>query len=228
MIVIVIRTFILYFLVFVTMRLMGKSELSEMQPFELVITLMIAELACIPMEDLDFPLIHGILAIVSLLFIQVSLAFLTLKSSRLRRVICGKPTILIERGVIKTKALKQLRLNINDLLQQLRLKDCPNIEDIDFAIIETNGDLSIIKKSKKNVVTLEDLNITSTYQGLPITLIIDGYINKDNLSYAKITDSWLISQLKVKGITDYKNILLCSITQDQKLFIQTKDGRIIP
>ncbi|MBF8984155.1 DUF421 domain-containing protein [Lutibacter sp. B2] len=207
---------------------MGKSELSEMQPFELVITLMIAELACIPMEDLDFPLIHGILAIVSLLFIQVSLAFLTLKSSIFRRVVCGKPTVLIERGVIQIKALKQLRININDLLQQIRLKDCPNIEDIDFAIMETNGDLSIIKKSKKNVVTLDDLNITSTYKGLPITLIIDGYINKTNLSYAKITDSWLISQLKVKGITDYKNVLLCSITQDQKLFIQTKDERIIP
>ncbi|WP_425449574.1 YetF domain-containing protein [Dethiothermospora halolimnae] len=222
MIVILIRTLILYIFVLISIRLMGKGELAEMQPFELVVILMIAELAVLPMENLGVPLINGFVAIATLLFIQILISLLNLKSQKLRGLICGKPSILIHNGKINEKELKKLRVNINDLAEQIRSKGYPHMDDIEYAILETNGDLSVIPKVDKSPATLEDLNIKGKSNGLPVSLIIDGNILIDNLKKFSIEKQWLLSQLKTKNITDVSKVLFAYIDNNKELFVQEK------
>lgn len=223
MITIMIRALILYTLVLIGMRLMGKGELAEMQPFELVITLMISELAALPMGNTGIPLINGIISILTLIFIQVIISYTNLKSEKVRRFICGRPSILIDRGMLNEHELKRLRININDLVGQLRAKDYPNIADIEFAILETNGDMSIIPKTGKRTVIAEDLNIVPPYEGLPLSLILDGQINYDNLKKLNLDKAWLKDQLKMKDVHHHKEILFCYMDANKKLYLQKKD-----
>jgi uncharacterized membrane protein YcaP (DUF421 family) len=202
---------------------MGKGELSEMQPFELVVTLMIAELAALPMEDIRLPLINGIVAIITILFAQIIISYVNLKSEKARKIICGKPSLLINKGIINEKELRRLRINMNDLIEQLRIKDYPVIQDIEYAILETNGDLSIIPKSNKRPVTVEDVKANPPYEGLPVSLIIDGNINYDNLKKISLNISWLQEELKKQGINDPKEVLFSYIDETKNIFVQKKD-----
>ena len=159
MIIVLIRTIIIYLLVLFVIRVMGKSELSAMEPFQLVVTFMIADLAVVPIESADTSLFNGIAALVALLFVQVLVSYLTVKSEALRGFICGKPSFVIERGQINHKELKNLRISMQELKEQLRVQGYAELDDIDFAIIETNGDLSVIPKEEKKPLTREDINI---------------------------------------------------------------------
>jgi uncharacterized membrane protein YcaP (DUF421 family) len=167
---------------------MGKHQIGQLQPYELVITILISELAAVPMQDTDIPLINGIIPILTLLLIQITLSLLSLKSAKARRIICGGPSILIENGKIQQPELTKLRYNIIDLLEQLRLKDIPNIADVEYAILETSGKLSVIPKSQKRPVNPEDLKITTLYEGLPISLIIDGNLQRNHMKKSRLTE----------------------------------------
>lgn len=225
MIIVFIRGILLYVFVLITIRIMGKGELAEMQPFELVVIIMISELAVLPMENLGAPFIHGLIAISSLLLMQVLISFITLKSETAREIICGKPSILINKGKIDQKELKRLRININDLLEQLRMKNFPSVKDVEFAIMETNGDMSIIPKADKMPVTVGDLNLKTSYEGLPVSVIIDGRIKYDNLREFNLTEDWLESQLKTKGIKSSEEVLFSFIDANKELFVQKKDKK---
>lgn len=222
MIIILVRTLILYIFVLISVRIMGKGELSEMQPFELVVTLMIAELAALPMEDTKLPLINGIIAILTILFVQITISFINLKSEKARRFICGKPSILIHKGVINEKELRRLRINMNDLIEQLRTKDYPVIKDVEYAILETSGDLSIIPKSNKRPPTVEDVKASPVYEGLPTSLIIDGKINYGNLKYLNLDESWLKEVLNQNNVDNINDVFFCSIDESKDIFIQKR------
>ena len=223
MIIVFIRAILLYTAVLVSLRLMGKGELAEMQPYELVITLMMAELAALPMENVGAPLINGIVAIITLLFVQVLISYITLKSEKARGIICGKPSILINKGKINEKELKKLRININDLMEQIRAKDYPSMGDVEFAILETSGELSVIPKEGKRPVALEDLNIKKDDEGLPRSLIIDGHVKDDNLKDLDLTRDWLDKKLKGHGIKNPNEVLFAFIDSNKKINIQKKD-----
>ena len=160
MIIVLVRTIIIYLAVLFVIRVMGKSELSAMEPFQLVVTFMIADLAVVPIESADTSLFNGISALVALLFVQVLVSYLTVKSEKLRTIICGKPSFVINKGNIDHKELKNLRISMEELKEQLRVQGYPSLDDVDFAIIETNGDLSVIPKDEKKPLTVEDLNIS--------------------------------------------------------------------
>lgn len=225
MLITLIRTLILYIVVLICMRLMGKGEVAEMQPFELVVMLMIAELAALPMGDTGIPLMNGIIAIIALVFAQVTISMINLKSEKVRSIICGKPSILIDHGQINEQELKRLRISLNDLVEQVRAKDYPSIADVEFAILETNGDLSVIPKANKRNVTLEDLHLEGSYEGLPISLIIDGHINKDNLKKAKVDMDWLLEQLSSHGINDPKDVLFSYVDATNHFYVQRKQQK---
>lgn len=225
MLILPVRAAILYLLVVLIVRIMGKHQIGQLQPYELVITILISELAAVPMQDTDIPLINGIIPILTLLFIQISLSFLSLKSETARRIICGGPSVLIENGQIMEKELTRLRYSLNDLLEQLRLKNMPNISDVEYAILETSGKLSVIPKSQKRPVNPEDLNINTAYEGLPLTLIIDGILKKDNLSRANLNEQWLMAELGKYGLTSWKQVFLAALDTSGKLFIQPKGTR---
>ncbi len=225
MLIVLVRTLILYVLVVVAMRVMGKRQIGQLQPFELVVTLMLSELAAIPMESPGIPLINGITPIVTLIAAQVILSYVSLKSDRARAVICGTPSVLIENGKIVESELKRLRYNLSDLMEQLRAKDVPNISDVEFAILETSGQLSVIEKSQKRPVIPEDLHLPTRYEGLPFTLIMDGHIIHRNLTKLNLSIDWLNQELKKRGIESPREVLFACLDTEGKLFCQRKSGK---
>lgn len=219
------RTLILYAIVIVVMRIMGKRQIGELQPFELAVAIMISELAAVPMQNTGIPLISGIIPILTLLIAQITISFIALKSTWARGIICGRPSILIENGKILEKNLQTEMYTLNDLLEQLRSKDIANIADVEFAILETNGELSIIPKSQKRPITPADLNIPTHYEGLPMELIVDGEIVHKNLSKANLDEDWLIGKLNERGIESTEDVLFANLDSAGDLYCQPKIKR---
>lgn len=205
------------------MRIMGKRQIGQLQPFELVIAIMISELASLPMQDTRIPLIHGIIPIITLLILQVGLSVLQLKSEKARSLICGKPSILIRNGKIDMNELKSQRFNINDLMEELRLKDHYDLEDIQYAILETSGQLSIIPKTELTPATKQDLNIKCNQDELPVTLILDGKINRHNLKLIKKDINWLTKELRKKNVTSAEEVFIAILDSKEKFFCQPKE-----
>ena len=218
-----VRTLILYSLVVIVMRVMGKRQISQLQPFELVVAIMLSELAAIPMQNTSIPLINGIIPIFTLLIAQVTFAYLSLKSETARKIICGSPSILIENGKILENELIKLRLSLTDLMEFLRMKNFANIADIEFAILETSGELSIIPKSQKRPVTPEDLQLSTEYEGLPQILIIDGNVDHKSLAKANLDMNWLQNELNKFNIKNTKDVLFASLDTSGKLYFQLKN-----
>ncbi|CRZ33940.1 uncharacterized membrane protein YcaP (DUF421 family) [Herbinix hemicellulosilytica] len=222
MLIILFRSIVLYFVVVFIMRIMGKRQIGQLQPFELVIALMISELAAMPMQNTGIPLFHGIIPIITLLVLQVLISTLQLKSELARLIFCGQPSILIEKGKINIKELKKNRININDLLEELRLKDYYNLDDIEYAILETRGQITIIPKSEQEPATRKDLNIKSSQNKMPVTLILDGRINDRNLKLIEKDKSWLNEQLNKRNISSAEQIFLALLDSQGKFVYQLK------
>ena len=221
--VVFVRTLILYTIVIIVMRFMGKRQIGQLQPFELAIAIMISELAAVPMQDTGIPLINGIIPILTLLVSQLIISFISLKSIKFRGIICGRPRILIEKGKIVEKNMRKEMYTLNDLLEQLRIKDTPNIADVEFAILETNGQISVIPKPEKSLVTAGDMKIVTVSEGLPLDIIIDGKIIEHNLLTAKIDVPWLMSVLKKKGVNNTEDIFFANIDANKNIFFQLKE-----
>lgn len=225
MLVVFIRTIILYTIVIIAMRIMGKRQIGELQPFELAVAIMISDLASVPMQNLGIPLLHGIIPILTMLSIQIIISFITLKSTRARSIICGKPSVLISAGKINESVFQNELYTINDLLEQLRSKNIYNIADVEYAILESNGQLSVIPKAAKRNVTPEDLNLNVKYEAPAIELIIDGDLINENLKKVNLDKSMLEVELNKMGIKRIKDVLFASIDCDGKIFCQAKEGR---
>lgn len=213
---VLIRTIILYFLVLIAIRIMGKSELSEMSPFQLVIIFMIAELAAIPIESNATPLLNGIAAIFALLFLQTLISIISIKCEWFKNLINGKPSILIENGEINQKELSALRITLNDLMEQLRIQNIPVLSDVEYAIMESNGELSVIPKADKKPVTVSDMKITKDPGALPLVLISDGVIYERNLDKLNITNKQFSRILAKHKIPSSKDVFL-AFTDEEKL-----------
>jgi len=220
--IIFIRSIILYIFIFITMRLMGKREIGEIQPFELAITIMIADLAASPMADEGIPLTNGIVPILGLLMLHLIISLLNLKSIRARGIISGKPTILISKGKIDEKNLRKERITINELEEKLRTEGISNLFDVEYAILETSGDLSVIQKPNKRAATPEDFDIMPKYEGLPYDLVIDGKILLNNLKTLNKDEMWLRKELKVLK-TSPEKVLVATLDGEGKIFCQEKE-----
>lgn len=225
MYILIMRTIILYFFALLIIRLMGKRQIGELQPFELVITVMISELATLPMQDIRIPLTHAIIPSITLLILQISLAFMELKSEKARIILSGKPSILIEHGKINIEELKKQKININDLLEEIRLKDFYNLEDIEYAILETSGQVSIIPKAHLACITKEDIGANYIQEKLPITLILDGKINKQNLTLINKNNEWLIKQLQKNNISKPGDVFLAIFNTKGNFYYQLKERK---
>jgi len=217
----IIKTIIIYFSVMVVMRLMGKRQVGQLQPFDLVIAIIIAEVAATPLDQAGTPITYGIAPIITLLFFHNLLAFIIMKSARLRGIISGKPSIIISKGVIDTKVLKSMDYNLNDLMEILRTKDVYDISTVDYAIIETNGSMSVLLKPKEMQPTVDDLKVFYKHKGLSYTLIADGKIDFENMHLLKVDDNKLKAVLKKNGHLKQKNIFYLCVNEIGDVFIQT-------
>lgn len=216
------RTIVLYILVITSMRIMGKKQIGQLEPFELAITIMVSELASLPMQDTRIPLIHGFIPIITLLSLQTGLSILQLKSEKFRWLVNGRPSILIEDGKIDIDELTYQRFNINDLMEEIRLQGFFNISDIEYAILETSGQLSIIPKTKLTPVTKEDLSINALQDSLPIPLILDGKVDHENLTLVKKDVRWLRQRLNKKDTDDFSDIFIAILDSHKNFYVQKK------
>ncbi len=192
------RTVVLYFIILIIFRLMGKREIGELSILDLVVFIMLAEIAVIGIENTKDPLFHTVLPMLVLLIIQLSLAYISLKSERIRHLIDGKPTIIIHRGKIDEKAMAKQRYNYDDLLMQLREKDIQHLSDVEFAILEPSGKLSVFQKEGKS-------NSDFTWP-----IILDGEIQQDGLHKIDKDEHWLKKELRDRGYMDVSDISFCS------------------
>ena len=213
---IIMRTLILFIALLIMMRLMGKRQIGQLQPYEFALTLIAADLATTPMSDINTPLLWGILPIYVLLIAGVALSLLSLKSVKMRRLICGKPRMLIERGVILEDSLRAVRYTINDLLEQLRSKDIFDVAQVYYAVLETNGEISIIQKSAFRPMVPDDLSFTPPQEEAPVVLVMDGTIQKENLVFIQKSEQWLKKNIEKAGFRNEKEILL--LTYDKEKF----------
>lgn len=216
------RSILIYIFVLIVMRLMGKREIGQLQPFELAIAIMIADLASIPMTDSGIPITNGIISILGLLLMHLVISFLNVKSIKARKIICGKPTILIYRGKIDEKALKKERFTINELEERLRGNNVYNLGDVEYAILETSGQVTVIQKPEKRNTIPEDFNIIPDYEGIPYDLVVDGKIMEKNLQAIGKNYQWLKKQVEKFNMKPEEALI---VTYDAKgqIFCQKKE-----
>ncbi|TMV52888.1 DUF421 domain-containing protein [Paenibacillus mesophilus] len=226
--IIFLRTVLIYFVVFIVMRLMGKREIGKLSIFDLVISIMIAEIAAFIIDDPHMPIMEGILPIVTLVMIQIGIAFLTLKSRTMRVWFDGEPSYLIENGQLNQEEMRKQRYTLDDLMMQLREKSVTRTSDVEFAVLETSGKLSVIEKEKQqNGQPKTGADSPSNaprirYEGLPLPLIMDGKVQDDNLEKLGKTRFWLKNELQAKGVNDFKQVFFCTIDHRGRLFLDRK------
>ncbi len=220
MFIVIIRTLVLYFIVIFAMRIMGKRQIGQFEPYELAITLMISEIATLPMQDTRIPILHGIVPIITLGFLQTMLSILQLKIKGLRFILNGKPSIVIRNGEINVNELRNLRFNLNDLMEEIRLMGYLNIDDIEIAILETSGQLSVFPKSSKTSISREDMKINRQEEKVPITLIMDKKICFENLKLLNKDEDWLMEKLNQRNIKSPTEVFLAVINSSGNLHIQ--------
>jgi len=222
--VVFIRTIILYTVVVVVMRIMGKRQIGELQPFELVIAIMISELAAVPMQDTGIPLLNGIIPILTLMIIEVAISYITLKSRKARKIVCGSPSVLIKDGKILEDQMRIQRFNLSDLMEELRTSGYLNLSDVEFAILETSGKVSIIPKSDSTPVTRKDLNIKQPEELLPLAIIMDGELIEHNLQISGQNMTWLMERLKENGAKGINDVFIAIIDSNGQFYLQRRNG----
>lgn len=219
-----IRVIILYILVLIIMRLMGKREIGQLQPFELAISIMIADLASVPMADIGIPISSGIIPILGLLVMHLIISLINLKSIKARRIISGKPSILIYRGKIDEKVLKKERFTINELQERLRGNNVASIGDVEYAILETSGQVTVIQKPDKRTSIPADFNIMPEYEGIPYDLVIDGTVMEENLRAIGKDYTWLKKQVEKFKIRP-EEALIVTLDGKNQIFCQAKEKK---
>lgn len=224
MLVLAIRALILYMFVFLVVRIMGKRELGQLQPFEFVIAILMADLASTPMSHTGVPIFYGIIPILTLLLAHLLISWLMLKSGTLRKIFSGEPSVLIYEGRIVENAMRKLRYSIEDLMEQLRDAGVFDIKEVEYAILETSGRLNVITKPYARQLTLKDMNINAAPSKLSYDLILDGKIDKTVQKDSGYTDENIIQILKSHNIDSVKKVFLLNITSNNEIFLQKKEG----
>lgn len=236
----IFRTILMYFIVYGAIRVMGKREIGKLSMFDLVVSIMLAEMAAFVIEDTGKPLFHGIVPMLTVLVMQIVMAYMSLKSRGLRLMIDGKPVVLISKGTLNRDEMRKQRYNLDDLLLQLREQNIDSIGEVEYAILETTGKLTVFPKNQNGSLPASGGNLNSNsiqkprkdkvdgfqnikYEGLPLPLIMDGKVQDQNLELIQKTRFWLKNQIQQKGILDFKDVFICSIDHNGKIYVSPKE-----
>ena len=224
--IIFIRTIILYFAILVSMRIMGKHQLGEMELSEFIVAALIADLAATPLQDIGIPLLNGLIPIVTLFCLEVIIAGFSLKNIRFRSLAFGKPEILIRNGKINIESMHKNRFTPDELMQELRSQGIESFDAVSYAILETNGKLSIILRSEEQPVTPKQLNLNVCQSGYPHIIINEGRVLDKNLHLLGRSRNWLSNELKRRSIKDPKDVYLLTLSDQGEVFCQLgKDAK---
>lgn len=216
-----IRVIVVYLALLIAVRIMGKQQIAELTPYDFLIAVLFGSLAGLPLVEAKVGVNHTLISMATLTFWQVGLAFLALKVPFVGRLIQGGPLVVVQDGKIIKKNLLRGRYTIDDLLSLLRIKGAPDIADVEFAILESNGQVSVIKKSQARPVTPADLGLPTEYVGIPTVLVEDGQVLYENLVKVHLDMTWLNERLRAFGIQDVNQVFLASLDTSGKLFIET-------
>ena len=220
-----IRTILLYFIIMLGLRLMGKRQIGELEPTELVLTMLISDLAAVPMQDFGLPLINGVVPIVTLLALSMLLSCGCMRSIRLRRLVCGSPTTLIKDGQLQQAAMRSNRFTLDELVEELRSQGVTDLTTVKYAILETNGQLSVLLYPSEQPATPRQLGrAVKDDLFLPTILINGGRVLEDNLAYCALDRAWLARQLAAHGFRDAREVLLLSIDGAGKVLCIGKEA----
>jgi len=220
------RAMLLYILLIVTMRVLGKRQLGELQPYEFALTLLIAEMIADPVNSVAMPLVYGLLPVAAAVVVHGVISIACMKSDRIRAVISGKPTLVINRGVIDRKALDKLCLSLADLLEGLRGAGYLDPADVGTAIVEANGTISAFEHSASRPPRADEMNLNPGYEGLPLLLIMDGQVQKHNLQQSGRDAAWLNGLLARRGLAPAA-IYLASLDTGGEMLVQQMDGSVL-
>lgn len=225
----IIRTLILFFVTTIVLRLMGKRQMAQLQPYEVVITLMISDLATQPMGDVEIPLLSGVVAILTLLFAHSLLSVLAFASMRMRRIICGRPSVLVRDGKICEQELKRLCFDLSDLMEGIRSNGVIGLHETGSVVLETNGVLSVIPSAESQPPSRKEMGVPGQYDGIPLTLILDGKLQERSLRIAGLEQGWLRRTLQAQGIEKDADVLIAALDTQGMLLVQEKGdgGRLL-
>lgn len=216
----IIRTVILYFIVTIGIRVMGKRQIGDLQPNELVVTLLISEIAAIPLQDTSQPIINGVIAIFMLVILEIIISVLAMKSIYIRKLISGKSVVVIKNGVLDQQAMKKVRITVLDLIELLRGQNVFDISTVQFAVLEVNGNLSVLLNTSERTVTNKDLDIKPKKDGIQIPVISDGKLLSESLKALNITEDEMKKKLRDKRVED---IFLMTMDRYKNNNIVTKE-----
>ncbi|MGI6701286.1 MAG: DUF421 domain-containing protein [Christensenellales bacterium] len=223
-----LRSIISVVVLFILAKLMGKRQISHLTFFDYAIGISIGSIAAALAVDRSVDYEHGLAGMIIYALFGILLSYITLKSVKMREIISGTPTIIIQNGKIIEQNLRKTKLHVNDILEECRIMGAYNIADVEYAILETNGKVSVLLKSQKAPVTCEDLKIPTEYKGLSADLIIDGKIMPKHLAKVNLTEEWLKDELKKRNIMSHKDVLLASLDTSGNLLIDLKNKSIKP
>lgn len=224
MFVVLVRTMILYLLIIVGLRLLGKRQLGELEPSELTLALIIADLASVPMQDNGIPLLDGLIPIAVLLCMATMLSVLSAKSIRFRALLCGRPTIVISDGKILERELRKNWVTVDELLEELRIQGHPDPRQIKFAVLETNGQLSVLPLGTELPVTAGQMKVQPQPTVMPVILVSDGRLLSRNLAAQGRDTVWLRKQLAHHGLTSPRQVFLLTVDQLGNTYCVPKEG----
>ncbi len=213
-----IRTIILYLFVITSMRLMGKRQLGELQPSELVVTIMISDLASVALQSTNIPLLYGIIPVLTLVCMEILLSFFSLKSNRFRKILTGSPCLIIKDGVIDQKMMKNLRLNLDDLFEALRMNKIKMFTEVKYAFIETNGQISIMPTAATQPPTADDMDLKIKEDvNIPTLIVKDGVLQDELLKKNGKDEIWLKKALESQGLKNIKDVFILSLNGDDSI-----------
>lgn len=220
-----VRTIILYFLIMIGLRLMGKRQIGELEPGELVLTMMISDLATVPMQDFGIPLLAGVIPILTLLALSMLLSQLSLSSLRFRRLVCGTPSVLIRDGRIQQEAMRKNRYTLDELLEELRGQGCAGIEDVKYAVLENSGRLSVLPWARCQPPSAQELGVEVEEDvTLPVILVNDGRLLRRNLRARGLDESWLRDILQKEGLSSWREAFLLTLDETGRVNCVKKEG----
>ena len=218
------RSLILYAVILFLIRIMGKRQIGEMQPFELVITLIIADLATIPMAETTLPLIQGIIPLLTLVCVHYFICLLSRKSVTFRKIFSGKPVILLDPNGVNFKNLRRVNMNFNDLTEGLHSAGYFNLEELLYVILQTNGTMTIVNRAPYAPLTASDLNIKKDQAALPIIIVTKGKLLNENMKLARVDKKFIEDNINKVGIDNIEDILILTINNNGKIYVQPKYG----
>ena len=224
MVIAFLRTIILYLLIIAGIRLMGKRQIGELEPSELVFALIIADLAAVPMQDLGIPLLSGVVPILTLLALTMVLSVLNMKSLRLRALLCGRPSVVVENGRVMERELRRNRVTLDELMEELRLKGVTDLNTVRYAILETNGQLSVLLQAAEQPPTARQMGRTVEEPGLPLPIINDGRVVEHNLQLRGLSREWLRRQMAEHSVSRAEDVFLLSVDELGRVYFVAKEG----